>query len=160
MGTWNMNSWCWAVREINLNSCCRRYSIHIVTEMFDYLRFYVPLKNFSLIWRRHHYRWRAAKFRPMLSAQEGIFIVPHPLRHGASVFPVSSEGPPQSVASYDKHGDVEDLFLPGSSRVPYQSPFTTHKGIWRTYSNLDPHGSSPMWNESYAQISGLGFTKQ
>jgi hypothetical protein len=35
----------------------------------DYLRFYVPLKNFSLIWRRHHCRWRAAKCRPMLSAQ-------------------------------------------------------------------------------------------
>ena len=31
--------------------------------------FYVPLKNISLIWRRHHYRWRAAKFRPMLGAQ-------------------------------------------------------------------------------------------
>jgi hypothetical protein len=37
--------------------------------LIDYLRFYVPLKNFSLIWRRHHYRWRAAKFRPMLGAQ-------------------------------------------------------------------------------------------
>jgi hypothetical protein len=35
----------------------------------DYLRFYFPLKNFSLIWRRHHCRWRAAKVRPMLSAQ-------------------------------------------------------------------------------------------
>jgi hypothetical protein len=35
----------------------------------DYLLFYVPLKNISLIWRRHHYRWRAAKFRPMLRAQ-------------------------------------------------------------------------------------------
>jgi hypothetical protein len=33
-----------------------------------YLQFYVPLKNFSLILRRHHYRWRAAKFRPMLGA--------------------------------------------------------------------------------------------
>jgi hypothetical protein len=32
-------------------------------------RFYVPLKNFSLIWRRHHCRWRAAKFRPKLDAQ-------------------------------------------------------------------------------------------
>jgi hypothetical protein len=41
--------------------------------------------------------------------QGGIFIVPHLLRHGASVFPVSSEGPPHSVASYAK-GDVEDLF--------------------------------------------------
>jgi hypothetical protein len=38
-------------------------------QLIDYLRFYVPLKNISLIWRRHHCRWRAAKFRPMLGAQ-------------------------------------------------------------------------------------------
>jgi hypothetical protein len=37
--------------------------------LIDYLRFYVLLKNISLIWRRHHCRWRAAKFRPMLGAQ-------------------------------------------------------------------------------------------
>ena len=39
--------------------------------LIGYLRFYVPLKNFSLtcIWRRHHCKWRAAKFRPMLGAQ-------------------------------------------------------------------------------------------
>jgi hypothetical protein len=37
--------------------------------LIDYLRFYVPLKNISLIWIRHHCRWRAAKFRPMLGAQ-------------------------------------------------------------------------------------------
>jgi hypothetical protein len=42
--------------------------------------------------------------------QGGIFIVPHLLWHGTSVFPVSSEGPPQSVASYDTHRDAEDLF--------------------------------------------------
>jgi hypothetical protein len=91
--------------------------------------------------------------------QGGIFIVPHLLRHGASVFPVSSEGPSHSVASYDTQGDVEklflpefsrvpyqsplttqNLFLPGFSRVPYQSPLTTHKGVWRIYSNPDPHG--------------------
>jgi hypothetical protein len=35
--------------------------------LIDYLLFYVPLKNILLIWRRHHYRWRAAKFRPMLA---------------------------------------------------------------------------------------------
>jgi hypothetical protein len=34
----------------------------------DYLLFYVPLKNISLIWRSHHNRWRAAKFRLMLGA--------------------------------------------------------------------------------------------
>jgi hypothetical protein len=37
--------------------------------LIDYLRFYVSLKNFSPIWRRHHRRWRAAKFRPLLGAQ-------------------------------------------------------------------------------------------
>jgi hypothetical protein len=34
-----------------------------------YLLFYVLFKNFLLIWRRHHYRWRTAKFKPMLGAQ-------------------------------------------------------------------------------------------
>jgi hypothetical protein len=38
--------------------------------LIDYLWFYVSLKNISLIWRRHHCRWRAAKFRPMLGAQD------------------------------------------------------------------------------------------
>jgi hypothetical protein len=42
--------------------------------------------------------------------QVGIFIVPQLLWHEASVYLVSSEGPPHSVASYDTRGDVEDLF--------------------------------------------------
>jgi hypothetical protein len=42
--------------------------------------------------------------------QGGIFIVPHLLWHLTSVFPVSSERPPHSVASNDMHGDTEDLF--------------------------------------------------
>jgi hypothetical protein len=37
--------------------------------LIDYLRFYVPLKNFSLTWGRHHCRWRAEKFMPMLGDQ-------------------------------------------------------------------------------------------
>jgi hypothetical protein len=48
--------------------------------------------------------------------QWGIFIVPQLLWHGTSVFPVSSEGLPHSVASYDT------------------------RGVWRIYSNPDPHG--------------------
>jgi hypothetical protein len=39
--------------------------------------------------------------------QGKIFIVPHLLRHGTSVFPVSSEGPPHLVASYDTRGSVD-----------------------------------------------------
>jgi hypothetical protein len=50
--------------------------------------------------------------------QGGIFIVPHLLCHGASVFPISSEGPPHSVASYNTRGDVKGLL----------------------YSNPNPHG--------------------
>jgi hypothetical protein len=36
--------------------------------------------------------------------QGGIFIVPHLLWHGTSVFPVSSDGLPHSVASFDTRG--------------------------------------------------------
>jgi hypothetical protein len=39
-----------------------------------------------------------------------IFIVPHLLWHGTSVFPVSSEGSSYSIASYDTHEDVNHLF--------------------------------------------------
>jgi hypothetical protein len=42
--------------------------------------------------------------------QGGVFIVSHLLWHRTSVFAVSSERPPQSVASYDMHGDAESLF--------------------------------------------------
>jgi hypothetical protein len=42
--------------------------------------------------------------------QEGIFIVQHLLWQGTSVFPVSSERQPHSVASYDTREDVEDQF--------------------------------------------------
>jgi hypothetical protein len=78
--------------------------------------------------------------------QGGVFIVPHLLWHGASVFPVSSDGPPHSIASCDSQGDAEDLFLPGSSRVPIESPLTTRKGVLRTYSYLDPLWSKEKWN--------------
>jgi hypothetical protein len=53
--------------------------------LIDYLLFYVPLKNFSRIWRHHHYQWRAVKSRPMFGAQ-GLWagrdfqFVPHLLQ--------------------------------------------------------------------------------
>jgi hypothetical protein len=51
----------------------RKDPVYIGTQypllVIDHLRFYVPLKNFSLTWRCHHCRWRAAKFRPMIGAQ-------------------------------------------------------------------------------------------
>jgi hypothetical protein len=66
--------------------------------------------------------------------QGGIFIVPHLLWHGASVFPVSSAGPPHLIASYDSQGDAEDLFLPGPSRE------------WRS-------GISPQYHTRYSDLS-------
>jgi hypothetical protein len=69
-------------------------------EFFTYTGTILPLKG--------------CKIWPMLSAQGfeqgGIFIVPHLLWNGTSVFPVSSEGPSHSVASYDTQGGMEDLF--------------------------------------------------
>jgi hypothetical protein len=112
--------------------------------MIECLLFYVPLKNISLIWRRHHYQWRAAKFRPMLGAQglwagrdlyratpagtrglgfSGLIRRTAPSSRllrltrgcGGSILSRILTGP-LSVAFYDTQGDVEDLFWPGSSR--------------------------------------------
>ena len=58
--------------------------------LFVCLGFFVPLENFSLIWRRHHYRWRVANFglrwALMAIEQWGFFSVAHLLWHGASVY--------------------------------------------------------------------------
>jgi hypothetical protein len=126
--------------------CCEYFH---APAMIDWLLFYVSLKIFSLKWRCHHCWWRALKFRPMLGAQglwASMNIVLHLLWHGALVFPVSSEGSPHLVASYNTQKDVEDLYL-NPHRFPIQSPLTTHKGMWRIYSNLDPH--MWLWNEPF-----------
>ena len=51
----------------------------------DCFGFSVPLENFSLMWRRHHYRWRAATFDVystlMAIKQWGFFNVPLLLWH-------------------------------------------------------------------------------
>jgi hypothetical protein len=60
-----------------------------------------------------NYRWRAAKFRPMLGAQ-GLWVGRDLYRATpASVYSVTSEGPPHSVAPLtctNTQGSVEDLF--------------------------------------------------
>jgi hypothetical protein len=67
-----------------------KLSLWFWRRLIDYLLFYVPFKNFSLICRRHHCRWKHAKL-DLCSAlrafeQGGIFIVPHLLWHGPSFF--------------------------------------------------------------------------
>jgi hypothetical protein len=54
------------------------FTISIVDWLIIY-RFTSSSIIFSLIWRRHHYRWRAAKFRPMLGAQ-GLWAGRHLFR--------------------------------------------------------------------------------
>ena len=61
-----------------------------VAVCFCLLGFYVPLENFSLIWGRHHYRWRAANFE-LYSALMAIehwrfFSIPRLLWHGTSIY--------------------------------------------------------------------------
>jgi hypothetical protein len=72
--------------------------------------FYVPFENCSLIWRRNHCRWKAAKLRPMLSAQN--LWAGRDLYRAAPVVTngFGFSGPPHLVAHYDKQGDTEDLF--------------------------------------------------
>jgi hypothetical protein len=89
--------------------------------LIDYLLFYVPLKNISLIWRRLTIASeRLQNLGLRAYEQGGIFIVPFLLWHGTSVFLVSSEGPPHLVASYDTHGDAEGY----SNRSPHRGTRT------------------------------------
>ena len=70
-----------------LRADLKRYS-----DMFlgGFLEFIVPLENFSLIWRRHHCRWRAANFdlcsALMALEQWGFLSMPHLLWYGPTVY--------------------------------------------------------------------------
>ena len=65
--------------------------------IFVCLGFSVPLENFSLIWRRHHYLWRTANFdlysALMAIEQWGFFNVSHLLRHGPTLYNGHLRGP-------------------------------------------------------------------
>jgi hypothetical protein len=94
----------------------------------------IPLidwRIFSLIRRRHHCRWRAAKFWPM---------------HGRRSGPLSREGSLSCHTCCDM-GPRFFLFHPKDS--PIQSPLTTHEGMWRIYSNPDSHGDVAISDEVY-----------
>jgi hypothetical protein len=77
--------------------------------LIDYLPFYVHLyEDITITGEGLQNLGLCSALRAF--KQGGIFIVPHLLRHGATVLPTSSEGPPHSVAFYDTQGDVENLF--------------------------------------------------
>jgi hypothetical protein len=84
--------------------------VYLYSWLIDYLRFYVPLKNISLIWRRHHCRWRTAKFRPMLGAQ-GLWAGRDLYRATPAVTrDLSFSGLIRRTAPFSR-------LLPGSSRI-------------------------------------------
>jgi hypothetical protein len=114
----------WAIFYPNMKN------LHNWYLLIDYLRFYVLLKNIFHLYGDVTIAGEGLQNLGLCSAlrafeQGEIVIVPHLLWHGASVFPVLSEGPPHLVASYNT------------------------QGMWRIYSNPDPHGAS---TESYAYI--------
>ena len=50
--------------EFACNNICRnfKFAAFCCVYFLVCLRFFIPLKNFSLIWRHHYYRWRVANF--------------------------------------------------------------------------------------------------
>ena len=61
------------------------------------LKLFIPLENFSLIWRHHHYRWRVSNLdlysALMAIEQWGFYSVAHLLWHGSSIFNGHLRGP-------------------------------------------------------------------
>ena len=97
---------CWA-QNVSKNSNLMHYKILsafvfcfvvvVVVVIIIYLELIVPLGNFSVIWRRHHCRWRAANFdlcsALMTIEQWGFFNVPHLLWHEPTVYNGHLRGP-------------------------------------------------------------------
>ena len=86
------------------------------------LWFYVPFENFLIIWRWHHYRWRASYFE-LYSAlvvieQGGFLSVSHLLWHGVSIYNGYLRGP-VTLTPVAERG--------GLSRLRFEHP-TSRKG--------------------------------
>jgi hypothetical protein len=72
-------------------------------------------------------RWKIYAFA---RSSGPLFIVPHLLWHGASVFRVSSKGPPHLVASYNTQED------PHGSWVQYENDAHTHCHLKKFYNQV------------------------
>jgi hypothetical protein len=93
--------------SVTTSEIFKKCIINIIIHRNISILLYVPLKNFTLTWRRHHRRWRAAKFRHIFGAQ-GLWAE----RDFYRATPAVTRG------------------LGFSSLVrPIQSPLTTHKGM-------------------------------
>ena len=113
--------------------------------LIDYLLFYVPLKNISLIWRRHHYRWRAAKFRPMLGAQ-GLWAGRDLYRATPAVTQdLGFSGLIRRTSLFSRllrhTRGYGESFLTRILTGPHSVTSYDTQGVWRNDSNPDPHGN-------------------
>ena len=89
--TWIYTSINSGKRSLNSNVPFRLHlEAFVCLVFFICLEFFFPLENFSHIWRRHHYRWKAANFDLYLALmaieQWGFFSVPQLLWQGTSVY--------------------------------------------------------------------------
>jgi hypothetical protein len=111
----------WSSHFCNVSRSCCRVRRSFSDLILDYLRFCVPLKNVSLVWRRHHCQWRAAKYRPMLGA-----LCLWAGRYFYHAMPVVTRDLGFSLFIW-RIGPIQ-LFL------------MTHMEMWTIYSNPNLHG--------------------
>jgi hypothetical protein len=97
------------------------YIMQISKNMIDYSLFYVPLKNISLIWRRHHLQ------------NLGLC---------SALMPLNREG---SLLCHTFCDIGSRFFRSHPKDRPIQSPLTILMGMRRIYSNTDPHGAQRIF---------------
>ena len=82
--------------DVNKTAVLLLYHMSQVNNLCSLL-FLFRLRDFSLIWRHRHCRWRAANFdlcsAPMTIEHCGFFSVPHLLWHRASAYNSQLRGP-------------------------------------------------------------------
>jgi hypothetical protein len=117
-----LSSFIQGIKPIEFFSCAGKKAFsNILYWLIDYLWFYVPLKNFHL----HGdvtIAVKGCKFRAMLGAQ-GLWAGSR--ERSLSCHTCCDTGP--------------RFFRSHPKDRPIQSPLTTHKGMWKIYSNPDPH---------------------
>jgi hypothetical protein len=115
---------------------------YVALDQFIELLFYV-LKNFSLIWRKSPLPSEGLQNLGLCSAlrvfeQGGIFIMPHLLWHGVSVFLVSSYEPPLNRLLRHTRGCGESILtriLTGSLHLKLLHSWRRHICWWRALSS-------------------------
>ena len=116
--------WHWLIRYL-VNAYNYSYDFQILsTRGFCLIGIFLPLENFSRIWRRNPCRWRAANF-DMCSAlmaieQWGFFSVPQLLWYGESVYSGHLRGP-VTLTPISERLAVE-LSLPVFLRLEFEHP--------------------------------------